>query len=188
MPNDTLTVAVLVGSLRRDSLNRKLFAATHGLAPAGMTLVEAPIRHLPLFDEDLEAAPPAEVVDFQRIIEGADGVLIISPEYNHSIPGPLKNAIDWGSRKSTNRALVGKPTAIMGVASGLSGTIRAQSHLRQLLATLNMPGLTTNDVVVRDGASKFDESGALVDDQVREHVGKNLAAFADWIRLLQGRN
>jgi len=149
-------------------------------------LVEAPIRHLPLFDEDLEAAPPAEVVAFQRIVESANGVLIITPEYNHSIPGVLKNAMDWGSRKSTERALVGKPAAIMGVSSGLSGAVRAQAHLRQLLATLNMPGLTTHDVVVRDGAAKFDADGTLIDPQTREHVEKNLAAFAAWIRLLNG--
>ncbi|MDP9363017.1 MAG: NAD(P)H-dependent oxidoreductase [Chloroflexota bacterium] len=179
-------VVALVGSLRRQSLNRNLLRAAQELKPEAMRIVEAPIRDLPLFDEDLETqGDPAPVQQFKAAILAADALLVVTPEYNQSIPGVLKNAIDWASRRyGTAPALAGKPVAMLGASSGRIGTSRAQLHLRQLFPYLDMRLLPKPEVYVPNAAGKFDPAGNLTDERTRDQVRRLLAALLDWTVLL----
>jgi len=195
MPNDrngdgVYDVVALVGSLRKQSSNRNLLRAAQELKPESMCIVEAPIRDLPLFDEDLEAEgdPPA-VQRLKAAILAADALLVVTPEYNQSIPGVLKNAIDWASRPyGTAPALAGKPVAMLGASSGRIGTARAQLHLRQLFPYLDMRLLPKPEVYVPNADGKFDQAGTLVDDRTRDQVRRLLAALLDWTALLSHRD
>lgn len=180
---EPLTIATVVGSLRTQSLNRKLFDAVRQVGEPRMAFNELSISVLPHFDQDMERRPPEVVQTFRDGIEAADGLLIISPEYNYSIPGVLKNAIDWASRPSGKSVLSGKPAAIMGAAIGRSGTMRAQLHLRQVLTSINVLVMPKPELYVSFAAEKFNSRGQLSDDEICNRIHELLASFEDWIGL-----
>jgi chromate reductase len=162
------------GSLRRDSYNTSLLHAAGELLPEGVTLEICNIADIPLFNQDDEADTPESVRRFKVRIAAADALLIATPEYNASIPGVLKNAIDWASRPP-ERVLDGKPGAILGAAPGQFGTIRAQLHLRQILTHVNMQLINKPEVYILQAKSKFDADGRLTDETSRGFVRDLLA-------------
>jgi len=178
----------IVGSLRSGSYNRMLYEAVRELLPDGMTIGEAPIRDVPLYDDDVRTGLgyPEPVRRLRERIAAADAVLFITPEHNHSIPGVLKNAIDWISRPPSDQPLRGKPVALMGATTGGFGTVRMQEHLRPVLASLGAFALPQPEVFVSDAPHKFDERGRLSDEKTRDVVARFLVAFGDWISLLRG--
>jgi chromate reductase, NAD(P)H dehydrogenase (quinone) len=165
----------IAGSLRRGSHNRKLLRAAGEVLPPGVVLREWDgLRELPPFDEDVEASPPGEVAEFREAIEAADAVLIATPEYNASMPGVLKNALDWASRPFPDNALRDKPAAVMGASTGLFGAVWAQAETRKVLKYAGAEVLDTELAVgLADGA--FDENGSLIDPELRARLGELLA-------------
>jgi len=179
-----LRVLGISGSLRQGSYNTALLRAAIELAPEGMTITPHDIREVPLYDEDVRAKGlPAPVEKLREAIRAADALLIVTPEYNFSIPGVLKNAIDWASRPP-EQPFAGKPLAIMGASGGMSGTMRAQYHLRQVAVFLDMHVLNKPETFVRNAGSLVDASGRLHDEATRKHVAEHLAALAAWARRL----
>jgi len=182
-------ILALPGSLRRESFNRKLLNAAADCAPPN-TLIELfdELAEVPLFNEDIEAVEPLHpgLRRLRDAVKDADGLLIATPEYNHSIPGVLKNALDWLSRPLPEEALIGKPIAIMGASGGRWGTRLAQAALRQTLAATEAHVLTAPMLFVRDAAQVFDERGALRDAKTRESLRRLLDAFALWIERVGG--
>jgi chromate reductase len=174
-------VAVVVGSLRKDSLNRKMAKAMASLAPPSLSLEIVEIGNLPLYNQDDDAAPPAPSVAFKAKIAGADAVLFVTPEYNRSVPGLLKNAIDIASRPYGKSAFDGKTAAVVSVSPGAIGGFGANHHLRQSLVFLNMPTLQQPEAYVGGAGDMFDESGAIKKPDTQQFVEKFLAAFAAWI-------
>ena len=177
----TRRVAVLVGSLRKDSLNRKLAKALAAAAPASLALEIVEIGQLPLYNQDDDAAPPAASVAFKQQIVGADAVLFVSPEYNRSVPGVLKNAIDIASRPYGKSAWSGKPAAVITLSPGAIGGFGANHHLRQSLVFLDMPVLQQPEAYVGGAGDMFDESGAIKKPETKKFLDTFLAAFAAWI-------
>jgi len=172
-----IEVLGISGSLRAKSYNTMLLRAAMELAPPGMLIRPASID-LPLYNDDVrEQGYPPPVSLLRAQIADADGVLIATPEYNFSIPGVLKNAIDWASR-APDQPFDGKPVAIMGASTGRFGTVRSQNHLRQSFLFLNANVLNRPAVMVGGAAKQFDDSNRLTDESTREHVAKLLAAFA----------
>jgi len=181
----TIRVAGLVGSLRQGSYNRALLRAAMALQPEGMEITDVDLRSLPLFDGDLEqAGENDEIRAFKARIAAADALLFVTPEYNYSIPGVLKNAIDWGSRPSGQGPLRQKPVAIMGCAAGAAGTRRAQLHLRSICAALDLWDLKKPEITLGGAAALFDAEGTLTDDETREQIRVFLEGFQGWIRRL----
>ena len=174
-------VAVLVGSLRKDSFNRKMAKALQTLAPPSLKLDIVEIGDLPLFNQDEEANPPPASAAFKERIQRADAVLFVTPEYNRSVPGVLKNAIDVASRPYGKSAWNGKPAAVVSVSPGAIGGFGANQHLRQSLVFLNMPTLQQPEAYVGGAAELFDAQGSLVKEATREFMKKFLDAFAQWI-------
>ncbi len=182
------TLVMVCGSLRAASTNGAVVRAAAEFArahPAVDDVHIARISSLPLFDEDVEAAgDPAEVVKFKNLIARADAVVISTPEYNASVPGVLKNAIDWASRPYGDSAWSGKPAAIMGASVGAIGTARAQYHLRQVMVFLNMFPVNQPEVMVGGASEHFDAEGNLTDEETREYVGRLLQSLVDWTRRI----
>ncbi|WP_276310144.1 NADPH-dependent FMN reductase [Nocardioides speluncae] len=174
-------VATLVGSLRRESLSMKVAEALHELAPDGLKPRFVEIGTLPLYNQDLEASPPPEWRAFREEIRAADAVLFVTPEYNRSVPGVLKNAIDIGSRPKQTSAWKGRPAGIVSVSPGAIGAFGANHHLRQSLVFLDMPTMQQPEAYVGGAAGLFDESGTLVNDATRDFLAAYLTAFADWV-------
>ncbi len=174
-------VAVLVGSLRKESWNRKMALALAGMAPQELELSIVEIGNLPLFNQDWEANPPPEVRAFKERIKGADAVLFVTPEYNRGVPGVLKNALDVASRPYGQSAWSGKPAAVMSVAPGAIGGFGANHHLRQSLVFLDMPVLQQPEAYVGNAVSLFDDQGRIVNDGTRKFLTGFLEAFARWI-------
>jgi chromate reductase len=177
----TRNVAVFVGSLRKGSFNRKMANALVAMAPAPLELAIHEIGHLPHFNQDFEADPPAAVTEFKRGIAAADAVLFVTPEFNRSVPGVLKNAIDVASRPYGKSAWDGKPGAVISVSPGAIGGFGANHALRQSFVFLNVPAMPQPEAYIGKAASLFDDSGALVDKPTREFMQKFLQAFAQWI-------
>jgi chromate reductase len=175
------TVAVLVGSLRKDSASRKVAKAIAVLAPDTLTFDFPEIGDLPFFDQDLEATPPAPWVAFRDRIKAADAVLFVTPEYNRSVPGVLKNAIDVGSRPYGQSVWNGKPGAVISTSMGALGGFGANHHLRQSLVFLNVPAMAQPEAYVGNSLALFDESGALIDEGTEEFLRAFAQAFAAWI-------
>lgn len=173
----------LVGSLRAGSWNRALWRAALAAPPEGLTLAEAPIGELPLYNADLHppAAPdwPVPVARLRAQLSQADAVLFVSAEYNYSIPGPLKNAIDWVSR-APDPPLDDKPAAVMGASTGMLGTARMQYHLRQAGVFLNLHFLNRPELFVARAQEKFSAEGVLTDETTRQVLDRFLTAFRDW--------
>ena len=177
-------VVVIVGSLRRGSFTRRLVLHFDALAPATMKLDIVEIRDLSPYNQDEESAAPAPWVNFRNRIRRADAVLVATPEYNRSIPGVLKNAIDIGSRPSGASAWAGKPAAIVSASPGALGAFGANQHLRQSLVALNMPTLPQPEAYMAHVDKLFDASGEFVNPATREFCARFLKAFNDWIRKL----
>ncbi|AWK85558.1 NADPH-dependent FMN reductase [Azospirillum thermophilum] len=181
----SLRVLGFAGSLRKASTNRGLLRAAAGLLPADMTLEVFDIAPIPLYDADVEAAGrPEAVTAFREAIRGADALVIACPEYNYSVPGVLKNAIDWASR-GADQPFAGKPVAFMGAGGGL-GTARSQYHLRQVCVYLDMHPLNRPELFVPMAGQKFDGDGNLTDESVRPRIAALLEALAAWTRRLGG--
>ena len=177
----TRNVAVFVGSLRKDSLNRKVAKALISLASDPLKLEIVEIGQLPLFNQDYEQDPPQVVRDFKARVEAVDAVLFVTPEYNRSVPGVLKNAIDVASRPYGKSAWNGKPGAVISVSPGAVGGFGANHNLRQSLVFLNVPAMQQPEAYIGNAASLFDDQGQLVNDSTREFLRKFLQAFAQWI-------
>lgn len=180
-----LTILGIPGSLRKASYNHGALRAAQQLAPADARIEICALDGIPIFNQDTERTPPAAVTEFKSKIRAADAVLIATPEYNFSIPGVLKNAIDWASRPYGDNSWDGKPVGVMGATLGAFGTARAQYHLRQVFVTLNMPALPKPEVLIVNAADKFDAQGNLTDESTREHIGKFVQALVTWTRQLQ---
>lgn len=174
-------VAVLVGSLRKESFNRKLANAMIEMAPPSLKLEIVEIRQLPLFNQDDEANPPPASAAFKGRVQKADAVLFVTPEYNRSMPGVLKNAIDIASRPYGKSAWDGKPGAVISVSPGAIGAFGANHHLRQSLVFLNVPAMPQPEAYIGNAAKLFDESGKLIEQTTRDFLQKFLQAFAQWI-------
>jgi len=182
-----LVVCGIAGSLRQGSFNRALLRAARELAPEGMEIrIFDRMAEIPLFDQDLEAeGDPEPVQALKRAIGEADALLIATPEYNHGVPGVLKNAVDWASRPPRGSVLAGKPTAIFGASPGITGTARAQSQLRQAFVFTDTPALPQPEILVYRAHEKFDAEGRLTDGKTREFVGRLLQQLAEWTRRLR---
>lgn len=182
----TIDVAVLVGSLRKDSLNRKMAKALAALAPAGMNLEIVEIGGLQHYDQDLDAAPPQPWLDFRARIARADAVLFVTPEYNRSMPGVLKNALDVGSRPYGKSAWSGKPGAIVSVSPGAIGGFGANHHLRQVLTFLNVPAMAQPEAYIGGAGDLFDADGAVTKPSTKDFLAGFMAAFATWVGKVKG--
>ncbi len=178
------TIAVIVGSLRRDSLNKKLATAVETLARDLWTCSYADIGSLPLYNEDLWPEPPAAVSLLKKLIESSDGLLVVTPEYNRSIPGVLKNALDWASRPGGKSSFKHKPVACLGASVGAIGTAVAQAHLRSILGPSGALPMQSPEVYITAKEGLFDASGAITDERVRSSVQKLIDAFDAWIARL----
>ena len=176
----TRDVAVLVGSLRKESFNRKMAKALISIAPPSLKLEIVEIGQLPLYNQDDDADPPPAVTVFKERISRSDAVLFVTPEYNRGAPGVLKNAIDVGSRPYGKSAWNGKPTAVVSVTPGAIGGLGANLALRISFVFLNMPAMQQPEAYIGGAAKLFDEKGELV-ETTREFMRKFLHAFADWI-------
>ena len=174
-------VAVIVGSLRKESLNRKMGNALASMAPAGLQLEIVEIGHLPLFNQDTEANPVPAVTEFKSRIVAADAVLFVTPEYNRSMPGVLKNAIDVGSRPYGNSAWSKKPGAVISVSPGKLSAFAANHHLRQCLVFLDVPTMAQPEAYIGNATGLFDDKGGLADQSTRDFMHKFLEAFANWV-------
>jgi chromate reductase len=174
------TVAVLVGSLRKQSINRKVALALAELAPANLKLNIIEIGDLPLYNEDIDETPPAAYSTFREQVRSSDAVLFVTPEYNRSVPAPLKNAIDVGSRPYGKSAWSGKPGAVISVSPGAVGGFGANHHLRQSLVFLNVPCLQQPEAYLGGAGTFFDESGKL-SDKVQPFLQSFIDAFAGWV-------
>lgn len=183
---DTLRILGIAGSLRRASVNAGLLRAARAAAPEGMEITIHDIREIPLYDGDVEAQGfPAPVVALKEAIRASDGVLIATPEYNYSIPGVLKNAIDWVSRPRSEDPFSNKPLAIMG-AGGRLGTGRAQYHLRQVAVELESFTMAKPELLVQRPWEKFDKLGNLTDEATAKELAAFLAAFKAWVERVRG--
>ena len=174
-------VAVLVGSLRQDSLNRKMARAMGRLAPSSLVLDIVEIGDLTLYNEDAEANAPAAWQRFRSEVGGSDAVLFVTPEYNRSVPGALKNALDVGSRPYGESVWSGKPAAVMTVSPGAIGGFGANHHLRQSLVFLDMPVLQQPEAYIGGAGKLFDEAGESVVEGTRDFVQTFIDAFSAWI-------
>jgi len=177
----TKNVAVLVGSLRKGSLNRKLALALVAMAPPSLALKIVEIGQLPLYNQDTDEAPPVTWTDFRKTIAGSDAVLFITPEYNRSVPSALKNAIDVGSRPYGKSAWAGKPGAVISVSPGVIGGFGANHHLRQSLVFLNVPAMQQPEAYIGGADKLFAEDGSISNPQTHDFMTKYLAAFEQWI-------
>ena len=174
-------IVVIVGSLRKESINRRLAGALAKLAKPGTQFTFSRIDDLPLFSQDLEPSPPAAVTRLKGEIEAADGVLIVTPEYNRSIPGVLKNAIDWASRPYGKNSFDGKPTAALGTSGGAVGTAAAQQHLRSILAYLNVILMGQPEGYIVYKKDMVDDAGQVADESVRKFLQLYMDKFTAWV-------
>ena len=174
----------IAGSLRRESYNRAALRAATELVPEGASIEIFELDGIPGFNQDEEQNPPAKVVELKRRIREADAILFVTPEYNYSIPGVLKNAIDWASRPYGDSAWNGKPAAIMGASIGAIGTARAQYHLRQMFVFLNMFPINQPEVMIGNASERFDAEGKLTDDKTKDFIRQLLQTLVEWTRRL----
>ena len=181
---ETIHVLGIPGSLRDESYNRALLEAARRVAGDTMEITIHDIGDIPHYDADLEAlGDPAPVTEFKEAIRAADALLIATPEYQHGMPGVLKNALDWGSRPPSDAPLTGKPTAVMGATPGSFGTARAQEDLRQVLVYNDCPMVTSPEVLVADAADKVDDTGAFQDEATLDFVRQLLDELAGLVAV-----
>jgi chromate reductase, NAD(P)H dehydrogenase (quinone) len=172
-----INILGIVGSLRKDSYNAFALKAAQELLPDGVALEILNLRGIPVFNQDDEMTPPAAVLEFKQKIKAADAILFATPEYNYSVPGGLKNAIDWATRPHGQSAWQGKTAAIMGVSIGNFGTARAQYDLRKILVALDMPVVVQPEVMIGNAAERFDQNGVLTDERSRNLIKKLLSTL-----------
>ncbi|HRR41678.1 MAG TPA: NAD(P)H-dependent oxidoreductase [Syntrophales bacterium] len=184
--NGKINILGFAGSLRKKSYNRALLSAALEMVPDEATLEVFDLEGIPPFNQDIEKQPPESVRRFKEKIRAADAILIATPEYNFSIPGVLKNAIDWASRPYGDNALNEKPVALMGASIGIFGTARAQYHLRQCFVCLNMYPLNAPEVMVASAHEKIDDDGILKDGETKQKVGKLLVSLVAWTKKIAG--
>jgi chromate reductase len=177
-----ISILAFGGSLRKGSYNKALLKAAQEMVPKDARMEIYEIAGIPSFSQDLENSPPPIVKEFKARIKAADAILIATPEYNYSIPGFLKNAIDSASRPYGDNAFDGKPVALIGASVGMLGTARAQYHLRQTCVFLNMYPLNQPEVMVPFAKDKIDENGRVVDPKTREKIREMLEALVVWAR------
>jgi chromate reductase, NAD(P)H dehydrogenase (quinone) len=173
------------GSLRRESYNSAALRAAAGLAPEGAVVETLGLDGIPPFNQDEEADPPAKVLELKRRVREADALLFVTPEYNYSVPGVLKNAIDWASRPYGDSAWEGKPAAIMGASAGALGTARAQYHLRQIFVFLNVFPVNRPEVMIGDAPRRFDAEGNLTDETTKEYIRQLLRNLVELTRRIR---
>jgi len=174
----------IAGSLREASYNRGALRAAAELVPEGATIEIFDLNDIPGFNQDDEQNPPAKVAEFKRKIREADAILFVTPEYNYSVPGVLKNAIDWASRPYGDSAWDGKPAAIMGASMGNIATARAQYDLRKSMVFLNMFPVNRPEVMIGNAGERFDEHGNLTDEKTKKHIRKLLESLIEWTRRI----
>lgn len=184
--SNQLTILGIAGSLRRESYNRAALRAAEQVVPSDARIEVFDLTGIPPYNQDEETVLPERVSLFKNRIRAADAVLFVTPEYNYSVPGVLKNAIDWASRPYGDNSWNGKPAALMGASPGMLGTARAQYHLRQSLVFLNMYPVNQPEVMIANAAKRFDDKGNLVDEPTREFIRKLLVSLIAWTRKLKG--
>lgn len=185
MSSVRIEVAAIVGSLRQRSVNRSLLQTAMLVAPEQMHIYEVPIDRLPFFNEDLEReGDPPPVVEFKAALARADAVLVFTPEYSYSIPGVLKNALDWASRPTGRSVMKGMPLAMLGASIGRSGTMRAQLHLRQICVQLGAIPLPAPEVYVTFAEGKFNPLGELTDQTALDQTRQLLRGLVEWVHVL----
>ena len=170
----------IAGSLRRDSYNRATLRAATELVPEGASIETFELDGIPGFNQDEEQNPHAKVVELKKLVREADAILFVTPEYNYSVPGVLKNAIDWASRPYGDSAWNGKPAAIMGASIGAIGTARAQYHLRQMMVFLNMFPVNQPEVMISNAPARFDAQWNLTDNASKDLIRQLLQNLVDW--------
>lgn len=180
--NNPIRILGISGSLRKASYNRAALRAAQQLVPAGAQLEIIELDGIPPFNQDDEASPPETVAHLKARIQASDAVLVVTPEYNYSVPGVLKNAIDWASRPYGQSAWKRKPAAIMGASVGAIGTARAQYHLRQMMVFLDMPVVNQPEVMIGPASKRFSEQGELTDETSRKLITQLLEALIDLAR------
>jgi chromate reductase len=183
--NDTVRILGIAGSLRRESYNRRALRAAIDLTPAEAQLETFELDDIPIFNQDHELDPPPVVAEFKRRIREADAILFVTPEYNYSIPGVLKNAIDWASRPYGDSAWNGKGVAVMGASPGVIGTARAQYHLRQTFVFLNMFAINQPEVMIGRAHERFDEQGNLTDETTKKLISELLQNLVNLSRTIK---
>jgi chromate reductase len=179
---ETIPIALIIGSLRRDSYNRKLAAALVKLAPPEFTFTESEIGDLPLYNQDYDDNPPAAVIRLKKEIKSATGLLFVTPEYNRSIPGVLKNALDNASRPYGQSAWAGKPAGVIGASIGAIGTALAQQHLRNILAYLDVPTLGQPEAFIQVKEGFFDAAGNFASAGTVKFLQEWMDRYVTWIR------
>jgi chromate reductase len=186
----TKKIAVFVGSLRKESFNRKMAKVLTTLAPESLTLEIIEIGGLPLYDQDYddEGKPPSEWTEFRKRVKSFDGVLFVTPEYNRSVPGVLKNALDVGSRPYGQSVWGGKPGAVISVSPGVIGGFGANHHLRQSLVFLDVPAMQQPEAYIGGAAQLFDADGNITNETTREFLIKFMNAFAAWVAKNSSKN
>jgi chromate reductase, NAD(P)H dehydrogenase (quinone) len=177
----TRTVAVIVGSLRKDSINRKVANALAELAPASLKLGIVEIGDLPIYNQDGDANPPVEWTQFRERIRVTDAALFVTPEHNRSVPAALKNALDIGSRPYGKSVWNGKPGAVVSASPGAIGGFGANHHLRQSLVFLNVPTMPQPEAYLGGADKFFDAQGRLANEGTRKFLQDFMQAFAAWI-------
>ena len=179
------TILGIAGSLRKQSYNRAALHAAQQLVPEGVKIETFELDGIPGFNQDHEANLPEKVVLLKSRIRAADAILLVTPEYNYSIPGVLKNAIDWASRPYGDSAWNGKAVAVMGASPGATGTARAQYHLRQVFVFLNMHAVNQPEVMIGNAAQRFDAQGNLTDEKTKDLIRKLLESLVEWAARLK---
>src|ERR1035437_2648126 len=174
-------IAVIVGSLRKESLNRKMANALIAIAPETLNLKILEIGELQMYNQDLDETPPAVWTDFRNQLKSFDGILFVTPEYNRSVPAVLKNAIDVGSRPYGKNSWNGKPAAIVSVSPGHLGGFGANHHLRQSLVFLNVPVMAQPEAYIGNAGELFDDHGNMIQESTREFSRKFMLAFSEWV-------
>ncbi|BBD72710.1 NAD(P)H-dependent FMN reductase [Sulfodiicoccus acidiphilus] len=183
---ETVRILGIPGSIRKNSYNKMLLRAASSLLPYGATLEIYENLHLiPPFNQDEENNPPEPVRELKRKIKEADAILFATPEYNYSVPGVLKNAIDWASRPYGDNSFDGKPAAVMSASIGMLGGSRAQYHLRQMFVFLNIYPVNLPEVFVTFASQKFDSQGNLIDQDAKKFISQLLVNLVDWARFLK---
>jgi len=177
-------IAVVVGSIRRDSFNKQLAHALISLAPQDFSFEFLDIASLPLYSQDYDADFPEAARTMKQKISEADGLLFVTPEYNRSIPGVLKNALDWGSRPWGQSAWANKPGALIGTSVGAIGTALAQAHLRNVLAYLDVPLMGQPEMFIKHDESRIDSNGKIVNDDTRKFLQAFVDKYVAWVKRI----
>ncbi len=187
MEKNNMKIGIFVGSLRQASFNRKVAMTLIQLAPTSVEMEMIEIGQLPFFNEDKEATPPQEWIDFRQKLKSLDGFILVTPEYNRSVPAALKNALDVGSRPYGQNLWNGKPCAVISASIGAIGGFGANHHLRQSLVFLNAPCLQQPEVYLSYVNKLFDEKGQLINNDTRDFLSQFIEIYVNWVRTNEMR-